>query len=192
MVGWVKHIATGPVNLCSVITENDDGKKTIYSGPVYSFYDFTTSGFTRYDDEEWLQKYKDELGNSFQNLQKPKLSQCYSTNTEGIRYSETPIFETTEPVLSSVTEEGNIGTSISVYPQPATNYVRFGIDASELQCEVKLLSLDGRLIQKKNYQLVTTGNHILTLDFNENIRIGAYIYQITNGDRVYSGKVVVN
>lgn len=74
----------------------------------------------------------------------------------------------------------------------ATNYVRFGIDASELQCEVKLLSLDGRLIQKKNYQLVTTGNHILTLDFNENIRIGAYIYQITNGDRVYSGKVVVN
>ena len=192
MVGWVKHIATGPVNLCSIVTENNDGKKTIYSGPVYSFYDFTTSGFTRYNDEEWLQKYKDELGNSFQNLQKPKLSQCYSTNTEGIRYSQLPIFETTEPVLSSVTEESNIGNSISVYPQPASSYVRFGIDASELQCEVKLLSLDGRLIQKKEFQLVTTGNHILTLDFNENIQSGAYIYQITNGDRVNSGTVVVN
>ncbi len=191
MVGWVKHIATGPVNLCSVVTENNDGEKTIYSGPVYSFYDFTTDNFTRLDDGEWLEKYKAELGNSFENLQKPKLSQCYSTNTEGIRYSETPIFETTDPVLSSIIEEGNLGNSISIYPQPATNYVRFGIDANSLEYEIKLLSLDGRLLQKKDYRLITSGNHILTLDFNKNIQSGAYIYQITSGDKVHTGKLIV-
>lgn len=191
MVGWVKHIATGPVNLCSIVTENNEGIKTIYSGPVFSFFDFTTENYTRLDDGEWLDKYKAELGNSFQNLQKPKLSQCYSTNTEGIRYSETPIFETTEPVISSIIEGSNLGGSISLYPQPATNYVRFGKDANSLECEIRLLSLDGRLLQKKDYQLVTTGNHILTLDFNENIQNGAYIYQITNGDKMHTGKLIV-
>ncbi|PKL79088.1 MAG: hypothetical protein CVV25_09035 [Ignavibacteriae bacterium HGW-Ignavibacteriae-4] len=191
MVGWVKHIATGPVNLCSVVTENNDGKKTIYSGPIFSFYDFTTDNFTRLDDGEWLDKYKAELGNSFENLQKPKLSQCYSTNTKGIRYSETPIFETTKPIISSVIESSDLGNNISIYPQPATNYVRFGIDANSLECEIRLLSLDGRLLQKKDYQLVTKGNHILTLDFNENIQNGAYIYQITNSDKVHTGKLIV-
>lgn len=192
MVGWVKHIATGPVNLCSVVNENNEGIKTIYSGPVFSFFDFTTENFTRLDDGEWLDKYKAELGNSFENLQKPKLSQCYSTNTKGIRYSETPIFETTEPVISSVIEGSNLGGSISLYPQPATNYVRFGIDANSLECEIRLLSLDGRLLQKKDYQLVTTGNYIITLDFNENIKSGAYIYQITNSDKVHTGKLIVD
>ena len=191
MVGWVKHIATGPVNLCSVVTENNDGKKTIYSGPIFSFYDFTTDNFTRLDDGEWLDKYKAELGNSFENLQKPKLSQCYSTNTKGIRYSETPIFETTKPIISSVIESSDLGNNISIYPQPATSYVRFGIDANGLECEIRLLSLDGRLLQKKDYQLVTKGNHILTLEFNENIQDGAYIYQITNGDKVHTGKLIV-
>lgn len=190
-VGWVKHIATGPVNLCSVVTENNDGKKTIYSGPVYSFYEFTTENFTRLDNEEWLTKYNSELGNSFENLQKPKLSQCFSANIEGLRYNNVPIFETMEPIISSVNEDYNIGSIVNVFPQPASTHIRFGIDVTSFDCEIKIISLDGQLLQSKIVQLNGTGNHILSLNLNDRINTGTYLYQIRNGEKIYSGKLMV-
>ncbi len=191
IVGWVKHIATGAVNLSSVVTENEEGKKTIYSGPVYSFFDFTTSDFYRLNDDEWVEKYSEELGNSFDNIQKPIVSQCYTTDSEGKRYNYEPIFETKEKLVSSVLNNSNNYDAVKIFPQPAKDYVNISLNIVNPLCKVEIMTMSGKIIQTNKYQFGGTGTHIININLNNNYTQGAYLYKITNGDDVYTGKLII-
>lgn len=192
-VGWVKHVGTGPVNLCSVITDNDDEEKKIYTGPVYSFYEFTTENFHRLDDDEWVNEFNQELGGTFEKLQKSSISKAYTTNNKGIVYSKIPIFETKESVSAVNTVINNENRGVEVYPQPANNYVRFAFpnELSNYTGFISLHSIDGDLIQLKNLHFETSGNHIITLSLDRRITSGTYIYRISLGGKEYNGKIIV-
>ena len=56
-VGWVKHVGTGKINLGVFIVKNPDNVSIAYAGPLYSYYDYTTTNLLRLTDTEWDSTY---------------------------------------------------------------------------------------------------------------------------------------
>jgi uncharacterized protein DUF3160 len=69
-VGWVKHIGSGPVNMAFVIAQTNEGFERVYSGPVKSYFEFTTSKFNKLTDLEWKDTVKFADKPSFVNYYK--------------------------------------------------------------------------------------------------------------------------
>lgn len=58
LVGWVKHIGTGPINLAVVTCDGPNGDVYAYVGPVMSYFEHTTVNFKRMTDEGWEEMYE--------------------------------------------------------------------------------------------------------------------------------------
>ena len=56
MVGWVKHVGTGPINL-GVMVLPLEGKSIAFVSPMMSYYEHLTTNFRRLTDEEWALIY---------------------------------------------------------------------------------------------------------------------------------------
>jgi len=56
-VGWVAHSGTGPINLAVVTAKLPTGENVTFTGPVMSYYEYTTTNFFRINDEEWDSLY---------------------------------------------------------------------------------------------------------------------------------------
>ncbi len=52
-VGWVLHVGTGDVNLGVVIAPSQNSGLCAYVGPMFSYYENTTSNYNRMTDAEW-------------------------------------------------------------------------------------------------------------------------------------------
>jgi hypothetical protein len=57
MLGGVKHVGTGNVNLGVVTAKNPAGVDVAYVGPFLSYYDYTTTNMLRLDDDSWINTY---------------------------------------------------------------------------------------------------------------------------------------
>jgi hypothetical protein len=57
MVGWVLHVGTGPVDIGVVTVRTTDGCAAAYVGPVMSYGEHVTTGFTRLTDDQWSTSY---------------------------------------------------------------------------------------------------------------------------------------
>jgi len=57
-VGWVKHVGTGKINLGVFVVKYPNDASIAYVGPLYSYYDYTTSNFLRLTDDQWLNTYQ--------------------------------------------------------------------------------------------------------------------------------------
>lgn len=57
-VGWVLHVATGPVNMGIFSAETPQGQSITFAGPLLSYYEHLTTNFRRLTDEEWTELYK--------------------------------------------------------------------------------------------------------------------------------------
>ncbi len=53
ILGWVKHVGTGPVNLGVFIAPLPGNQVTAFVGPVLSYYEYTSTNFLRLTDQEW-------------------------------------------------------------------------------------------------------------------------------------------
>ncbi|HVN47244.1 MAG TPA: DUF3160 domain-containing protein, partial [Bacteroidota bacterium] len=56
-VGWVMHAGTGPVNMAVIAAPLPDGTPCAFIGPVFSYYECTTTNFNRLTDDEWKTMY---------------------------------------------------------------------------------------------------------------------------------------
>ena len=53
ILGWVKHVGTGPINLGVFAAPLPGNQLTAFIGPVMSYYEYTSTNFLRLTDQEW-------------------------------------------------------------------------------------------------------------------------------------------
>jgi hypothetical protein len=59
-LGWVLHAGTGLPDLAIVVATLANGELCAFTGPVASYHEYTTSGFLRLTDSEWVDEYLNE------------------------------------------------------------------------------------------------------------------------------------
>ncbi|MDP4238737.1 MAG: T9SS type A sorting domain-containing protein [Bacteroidota bacterium] len=85
--------------------------------------------------------------------------------------------------IPSAIETVHAGT-ISIYPNPVTNYVTFNIDKYGGSFTLELLDLQGKRLQ---YKLIQNNSPVLL----ETVQSGLYLYRITADNKVYNGKLMI-
>ena len=76
--------------------------------------------------------------------------------------------------------------SVSIYPQPASTQVTFGLSPDAGQLQLSVIDLSGRIILS---QEITAPKQVINV---ENIQNGLYLYSISNsGSSVYKGKLLI-
>ncbi len=192
-VGWVKHIATGPINMAVIITNNKDGEKTAYAGPVSSFYEFTTDKYERYTDSQWQDEFfGDEPQINMENLKfgQNSFTKHYLADLEGKAFNGAPELAVTSVNPDDYSYDND---NISIYPNPASNHFNLScnVNPGELTANFKLINMDGVVVQSELIQFVATGNNLKKIVLDESIKSGAFIYSLDFDKSKYSGKVNV-
>ncbi len=111
IMGWVKHVGTGPINLGVFIAPWNDGVETAFIGPVMSYYEYTTDDFLRLTDQEWNNQY-------LQSALRPEWVNIYLADSTGNSRGNGPTLITSvdENPNSNIIPQSEI--LISNYPNP--------------------------------------------------------------------------
>ena len=190
MVGWVKHVGTGPINLGVFVAPWNDGVQTAFIGPVMSYYEYTTDDFLRLTDEEWNDQY-------LQSALRPTWVNLYLADSLGNSRGNGPT------LITSVDDNPNnnlIPQSellISNYPNPfnSSTLIVFTIpyDLTNEDTELKIFDVQGSLVATLVDQQLAAGNYIVKWEgknqSNQNVSSGIYFYNIKVGEKVKSGKM---
>jgi len=190
IMGWVKHVGTGPINLGVFIAPWNDGVETAFIGPVMSYYEYTTEDFLRLTDQEWNNQY-------LQSALRPEWVNIYLADSTGNLRGNGPT------LITSLEENPNISIIpqsellISNYPNPfnSTTLIVFTIphDLTNENTELKIFDIQGSLIATLVNQQLAAGNYIVKWkgknQSNQNVSSGVYFYNIKVGEKNKSGKM---
>jgi len=190
IMGWVKHVGTGQINLGVIIAPWNDGIETAFIGPVMSYYEYTTENFLRLTDQEWNNQY-------LQSALRPEWVNIYLADSLGNSRGNGP------SLITSVDENPNnniIPQSellIANYPNPfnSSTLIVFTIpyDLTNANTELKIYDVQGSLIATLVNQQLAAGNYIVKWEgknqYNQNVSSGVYIYNIKAGNKIKSGKM---
>lgn len=156
-VGRVLHVGTGYVNLMIVVAEDPSDKcLTSYIGPVGSYYEHATEGFTRLTDQEWAALTKENADKQTP-LRRPSWTNVYLANANG-QASCTDV-PTLDVVMVSVGEAPTGSSSIdemylSPNPTPADMLVSFVVPSTMQQ------PTDIRVVDASGSVIAVLGNHV--------------------------------
>jgi len=191
VVGWVKHAGTGLTNLCVVVANLPGVGDVAFAGPVSSYYEYTTTGFARINDEEWFQSY---LGKA----QKPDWVNNYLATNKGAKR------EIGSELVTDIHENFGQNELPDSYDFHAANYpnpfnpetnIFFTIPyiLSNQFTEVNIYGINGELIKKLVSKDLPAGNYIAkwdgTNEQQQKISSGIYLYKINVGQYSASGKM---
>ena len=190
IMGWVKHVGTGPINLGVFVTPWNDGVQTAFIGPVMSYYEYTTEDFLRLTDQEWNNQY-------LQSALRPEWVNIYLADSTGNSRGNGPT------LITSVDENpnGNIIPQsellISNYPNPfnSTTLIAFTVpyDLTNENTELKIFDVQGSLVATLVNQQLAAGNYIVKWEGknqnNQSVSSGVYFYNIKVGEKIRSGKM---
>lgn len=186
MVGWVKHIGTGPLNLAIISAEHPSGQKISFVGPVMSYFEHVSTNFERLTDEEWQTAYNAEAS------MRPDYTKSYLYNSPN-HYNDslfTDIENVDEAPPTTVPSELELQQN---YPNPfnAGTVVPFKIPKkfSGKRVTLKIIDIEGRVVATIVDESLPAGNY--TARWNPALASGAYIYKLRVGDRVATGKMML-
>jgi hypothetical protein len=103
------------------------------------------------------------------------------------------IYKTTRFVgIGELPETNKISQArLHVYPNPASQEIFIGYNfGKSAQVEVSIIDLNGRIIQRKDFGMLSSGQHTLNMDISS-LKHGIYLVQLTNGDQALSNKLIV-
>jgi len=184
-VGWVLHAGTGPVNMMVVTADLPDGKKYALTGPVMSYYEYTSTNFKRLTDDEWY-KSVDTMG------MRPDFVNLYLAGKQGedrgaysILFTDVP----TEPVIDSKLEIYN-------FPNPFNNSttINFKVPTqySNQNVELSVYDISGIKIRQLINQPMASGNYSTRWNAKDepgkSVNEGVYLFKLKIGDLEKVGK----
>lgn len=185
MVGWVKHAATGDQRYCTIVTENQTGNLTAYTGIVNSFYEYVTENFQRDTNEDWVEK--------MDQIPAPTFTNVYRAEKDGYREDVAELVRTYEVgVEDEVDKEAN---TIEIYPSVFEEDFTVAINSIETysgSVEVSMYSSDGKVIFTKQFANIPNGQILINpaeYGINE-LQSGVYIIEMRAGERVYTDKAI--
>ncbi|MFH1052689.1 MAG: DUF3160 domain-containing protein [bacterium] len=196
-VGWVKHVATGLVDLGVFIAENYEGHATAFVGPVMSFHEYTTNDFKRMNDYEWISFYNNEVIKGNQSF-RPEFVDLYLADKNGNPRNDNPMSLPVE-VVSVKEQKYRETVKLSAYPNPFSEivYISFNIPAN-LTGEILKASIyntEGTIIKTIIENPVQSGNFTIKWEGidekSQLVSSGLYVCQIQIGNRTETTKVVL-
>ncbi|MCK9424399.1 MAG: DUF3160 domain-containing protein [Ignavibacteriaceae bacterium] len=189
IVGWVKHVGTGPFNLGVWIANNDENKPVAFIGPTLSYYEYTSTNFLRLTDEEWKAQY---LSTS----PRPSFVNSYLADSSGSTKGNGAM------LFTSIEKNDNPVSGMNYlvaqnYPNPfnPSTIISFTIpDAMAKQnVSLKIYSINGELIKTFFEKDLPAGNYVTRWDgTNETetaVPSGVYLYKLTAGNNFVTGKM---
>ncbi|MDP2038976.1 MAG: DUF3160 domain-containing protein, partial [Ignavibacteria bacterium] len=191
MVGWVKHAGTGHPNLCVVVANLAGVGDVAFAGPVSSYYEYTTTNFTRINDEEWLQTYLNKA-------QRPDWINSYLTTSSGAKRAiGSELITAIKEIPNQNQFPDSYEINITNYPNPfnpETNILfTVPFKLSNSYTELSIYNINGELIKKLVAKELPAGNYITKWDgtnqLNQKISSGVYLYRVSVGQYSSSGKM---
>ena len=190
IMGWVKHVGTGPINLGVFVAPWNDGVETAFIGPVMSYYEYTTTNFLRLTDQEWNDQY-------LQSALRPEWVNIYLADSTGNSRGNGPSLITSvddDPIKNIIPKSELL---ISNYPNPFNPYtlIVFTIpyDLTNESVELNIYDVQGSLVKTLVYENLSAGNYIVKWEGNtdnlQSVASGIYFYNIKVGDQIKSGKM---
>jgi hypothetical protein len=191
-VGWVLHVGTGPLDMAILTAELPDGLYCAFIGPVLSYYEHLTTGFTRLTDEDWETLYENAPS------LRPNFINIYSADGTGGSRGEISSLITgvdNNPVRqqpSSFVLQQN-------YPNPFNpeTIISFTIPPSlaHSTVEVKVVDIQGRVVKSIFKQALPAGNYSAKWDGTAGNGVsaasGVYFYHVIVGAQRYTGKMLL-
>ncbi|MDP3149036.1 MAG: DUF3160 domain-containing protein [Ignavibacteria bacterium] len=189
VVGWVKHVGTGTMNLGVYVTNNQLDQPTAYVGPALSYYEYTSTNFLRLTDEEWRASYNNSaLRPSFVNAY--LADSTGSTKGNGamlftsIKRNENPVANMNYLVAQNYPNPFNPSTIISfTIPDAVANQ----------SVSLKIYSINGELIKTFFEKDLPAGNYVTrwegTNETGTAVPSGVYLYKVTAGNNFVTGKM---
>lgn len=193
MVGWVKHVGTGDINLGVFVAKDTEGNDIAFVGPCMSYYDYTTTNFLRLTDQEWKESY-------LQQATRPEFVNVYLANADGEKRPEGPT------LITGINGDNNdINTNPTEfvlhnnYPNPfnPSTIITFNVPSSESGAHVLLQVFDitGALIKTLVNESVPSGSFVTKWDGKNSsgatVPSGTYIYQLKSNETTLSGKMML-
>ena len=184
IVGWVKHVGTGKINLGVFVVKNPDNISVAYVGPLYSYYDYTTNDFLRLTDGEWDSTY---LALSL----RPNWVNLYLADSKGLSR------ESGGQLLTSVAND-NPSAKVPMdfvllqnYPNPfnSTTLIKFSVptDKSNNLVELTIYNIQGMVVKKLVNEKLQTGNYVTRWEgINDNN------FKVTSGVYFCRGRIASN
>lgn len=192
LMGYVKHIGTGFLNLAVVVAPNEEGKNIAYAGPVMSFYEYTSLNFDRLTDEEW----KAMIEASSTEMTRPEITELYMANSKGEAYNSNPLSLPVGVNDEPVTSDKNI--LVKTYPNPFKDFVFISFDIpsnfNKLKASLKIYDVSGNYINTLYDGDILSGDNHTAIWRGVNaqgqaVQSGIYIYELILNNNVYSGKI---
>lgn len=190
IMGWVKHVGTGPINLGVFVAPWNDGVETAFIGPVMSYYEYTTTNFLRLTDQEWNNEY-------LQAALRPDWVNIYLADSTGNSRGNGPslITDVKDNPNGNIIPQSEI--LIANYPNPfnPSTLIVFSIpnELTNQYTELKIFDIQGSLIATLVNQKLATGKYVVRWEGknqnNQNVASGVYIYNIKVGEKIKSGKM---
>ena len=194
IIGWVKEVGTGPVNLGVFTAQLPDGNLTAFIGPVSSYYEYTTeNNFQRLTDDEWNDTYLAEsLRPSWVNLY--LLDPNGNALPQGLN------------LITSITKQAKTntelsGTSLYVknYPNPfnpaTTISFQVPVNLSNSKVELTIYNIQGVVIKKLLNTNLPSGNYLTrwnaTNESGSKVASGTYICDLKVGNMQKASKILL-
>ncbi len=191
VMGWVKHVGTGPVNLGVFVAPLPGNQLTAFIGPVISYYEYTSTNFLRLTDQEWQDS-------ALISALRPAWVNNYLANLYGSSKG------TGENLITGiiVEDQKNIPVSyltIKAFPNPFNPTVTFSINIpvnlTNSLVQLSVYDLQGRLVKKLINQNLSSGNYLYRWDGkNENginVSSGVYLTNLQVADQITTTKIIL-
>lgn len=190
LVGWVVHAGTGPINL-GVIVLPVDGQSVAFAGPMYSYYEYLSTGFDRLTDEEWADLYQ------FPPSVRPEWTRNYLADLRGYAQERGPSLMTGVKKEQDCNQLPETPLLVTSHPNPfnSSTLIRFVLasDAKTEKTEVVIYDRAGREVAALYRGTLGGGNYLLrwagTDNEGKSLPSGVYFYQLRHGSQVAKGKM---
>lgn len=191
-VGWVKHAGTGKINLGVFVVKNPDNVSIAYVGPLYSYYDYTTTNLLRLTDAEWDSTYlalalRPDWVNLYLADNNGQSRGFGGQLLTGISNDNPPRAIPDDFVL------------LQNYPNPfnSSTFIKFSVPLNKANSLVELTIYDiqGRAVKSLVNEKLQSGNYMIRWEGNNNrnakISSGIYFCRGIIGDKIVTTKMVL-
>ncbi|MHB1688203.1 MAG: DUF3160 domain-containing protein [Ignavibacteriaceae bacterium] len=192
IIGWVKHVGTGPVNLGIFIAPLPNNQMTAFIGPVMSYYEYTSTNFLRLTDQEWQDS-------ALTSALRPLWVNGYLADNSGT--SRGPGASLITGIKDNNGQQ-NIPDSyltVKAFPNPFNPSTTLSINIPERLSnslvQFSIFDIQGKLIKRIINKNLSTGNYLYRWDGKNDSGIsvssGVYITNLRVSDQMSSAKIIL-
>lgn len=190
-VGWVKHAGTGPVDLAIIIAKNSENNDVAFIGPVSSYYEYTSTNFTRLTDDEWKENYL------FQHGIRPNWTNIYLADINGTSKPEGLSLLTKIDELNSNIDIPKSYITAQNYPNPfnPSTVIQFTIsqNLTNTKTELTIYNIQGEVVKELLNEQLPSGTYLTKWNgdnkFGNKVSSGVYFYEVKSGANKFVGKM---